>query len=305
MVVNEDVSLHTVLVIAGPTAIGKTPLAIAVAKELHTAIISADSRQCYKEMSIGTAKPTIEEQAGIKHYFVDEFPVTEQLTAANFEALALGYLEDIFKSKNIAVVCGGTGLYIKALCEGLDTMPEVSESITQEVNQDYRMQGLPWLQQAVRAEDPDFYNQAEVQNPARLLRALIFKRSTGESIVHFRTGTVKERPFRIIKTCLDLPREMLYERINTRVDLMMKAGLLEEVKSLYPLRHLKNLQTVGYTELFDYIDGKYNLEAAVEKIKQNSRNYAKRQLTWFRKDKDVHWFRVDENYVADKILALV
>lgn len=305
MVAKQPLTTNTVFVLAGPTAVGKTAVAINLAKQLGTAIISADSRQCYHNMHIGTAAPTIAEQQGVKHYFIDEFPVTTQLTAAGFETLALGYLDEIFANHKTAIVSGGTGLYIKALCEGLDEMPEINEAIAEEVNQDYQMQGLQWLQQAVHAEDPDFYAQAEVQNPARLLRALIFKRSTGESIIHFRTGTKKQRPFRVIKTCLDLPREILYERINQRVDGMMQQGLLEEVKALYPYRHLKNLQTVGYAELFDHIDGKYSLPEAVEKIKQNTRNYAKRQLTWFRRDKEMHWFRADDADLINKLVTLV
>jgi tRNA dimethylallyltransferase len=305
MVAKQTLTENTVFVLAGPTAVGKTAIAIHLARQLGTTIISADSRQCYHNMHIGTAAPTIAEQQGVKHYFVDAFPVTAQLTAADFEAHALGYLDEIFKQNKIAIICGGTGLYIKALCEGLDEMPEINPAIAEEVNQDYQMQGLQWLQQAVHAEDPDFYAQAEVQNPARLLRALIFKRSTGDSIIHFRTGTKKQRPFRVIKACLDLPRELLYDRINERVNNMMQQGLLEEVNTLYPYRHLKNLQTVGYAELFDHIDGKYDLLTAVEKIKQNSRNYAKRQLTWFRRDKEMQWLRADDTDIANQLLALI
>lgn len=255
-------------------------------------------------MSIGTAKPTAEELSAVKHYFIGEHPVTQALTAADYEAAALSYLEEIFKTNDTAVIVGGTGLYIKALAEGLDNMPEVDAAIAAEVNEDYSIQGLGWLQKAVRDEDPEFFAQGETKNPARLIRALIFKRSTGASIIHFRTGEKKERPFRIIKVALELPREALYDRINRRVDIMMKEGLLEEVKSLYPQRFLKNLQTVGYAELFDHLDGKMSLQEAVEKIKQNTRNYAKRQLTWFRKDKDFTWFNADDPAVIEKIIAL-
>lgn len=291
-----------VYVIAGPTAVGKTAVAIELAKRLNTAIVSADSRQCYREMTIGTAKPGAEELAQVKHYFIDEFPVTHALTAANYETLALGYLEEIFKEHDTALVCGGTGLYIKALCEGLDEMPAVDEQVAADVNEQYQLHGLEWLQQTAQMEDPAFYENGENKNPARLIRALIFKRSTGESIIDFRTGAHKERNFRCIKIGLDLPREMLYERINRRVDDMMAKGLRDEVKSLYPYKHLKNLQTVGYAELFDYMDGKYTLAEAVDKIKQHTRNYAKRQLTWFRKDKEYVWYRADDTAVADKIL---
>ncbi|MBS1584814.1 MAG: tRNA (adenosine(37)-N6)-dimethylallyltransferase MiaA [Bacteroidetes bacterium] len=294
----------TVYVIAGPTAVGKTAIAIDLAKRLHTSIISADSRQCYREMSIGTAKPSIGEQQGVKHYFIDSFPVTEELDVADYEKLALGYLDEIFLIHDAAVVCGGTGLYIKALCEGLDAMPSIDEAIAEDVNNNYKAQGLGWLQHAVRQEDPGFYASGEIHNPARLLRALIFKRSSGSSILSFRTGAKKEREFHIIKVGLELPRAVLYERIDKRVDIMMQQGLLGEVKQLYPQKQLKNLQTVGYSELFDYLDGKCSLDEAVDKIKQHTRNYAKRQMTWFRKDKDMHWFSADEPDLVDKILAL-
>jgi tRNA dimethylallyltransferase len=292
----------TAYIIAGPTAVGKTAISIQLAQRLNTAIISADSRQCYREMNIGTAKPITQELEAVKHYFIDEFSVTQSLTAADYETLALGYLQDVFEQSDTAVVCGGTGLYIKALCEGMDEMPLADEKIAADVHDYYETHGLNWLQRAVKEEDPDFYAVGEVKNPARLLRALIFKRSTGESIIHFRTGVKKQRDFNIIKIGLELPREVLYERIDMRVDAMMTQGLLEEVKGLYSLRTLKNLQTVGYTELFEYIDGHYTLEDAVDKIKQNSRHYAKRQITWFKKDKNMIWFNADDDNINDKIL---
>ena len=294
----------TLYVIAGPTAVGKTAIALQLAERLGTAIISADSRQCYKGMDIGTSKPTDADLQAIQHYFINSHDITTDLTAADYETLALGYAEEIFATHTTAVLCGGTGLYIKALCEGLDNMPEVEDTIAHEVNQAYEEHGLNWLQTVVKAEDPEFYKQAEVKNPARLLRALIFKRSTGESIIHFRTGLKKERPFHIIKVGLELPRELLYERINQRVVQMMEAGLLAEVERLYPHKELKNLQTVGYSELFDYIEGKYTLEEAVNKIQQNTRHYAKRQMTWFKKDPNMHWMRADEPDIIEHILAL-
>jgi len=277
-------------VLAGPTAVGKTDIAIRLAQYFDTAVISADSRQCYREMSIGTAKPSAEELAAVPHYFIDSFSLEEELNAADYERLALGYAAEVLSSKDIAVVCGGTGLYIKALCEGIDAMPRSDRAIEQALQQQYEQQGIAWLQAQVSAEDPLFYAQAEQQNPARLIRALAFKRSTGQSIVQYRSGQAKERPFAVIKVALDLPRPVLYQRINQRVDSMMQTGLLQEARGLYPLRHLKNLQTVGYTELFDYMDGTTDLDTAVALIKQHSRNYAKRQLTWFRKDADFAWF---------------
>lgn len=294
----------TLYIIAGPTAVGKTAIAIALAKRLHTEIVSADSRQCYKGMAIGTAQPTAEELAEVKHYFINEFPVTTSLTAADYEQLALGYLDKLFKTHDTAVVCGGTGLYIKALCEGMDEMPAINKTIEAEINSTYQQQGIEWLQQTVAKEDPEFYALGEVQNPARLLRALIFKKSTGQSILKYRSGKRKERPFNIIKIGIELPREVLYQRINHRVDIMMKQGLLNEVKTLYPQKELKNLQTVGYTELFDYVDGSCTLDEAIDKIKQHTRNYAKRQITWFGKDKDMHWLQADDENIIDKILKL-
>lgn len=295
--------INTVYVIAGPTAVGKTAIAIALAQRLGTSIISADSRQCYREMTIGTAKPTDEELQAVKHYFINSHSITEHLTTADYERLALEYLDKIFEQTNTAVVCGGTGLYIKSLCEGIDPMPEVDAGIEAEANQQYRENGIEWLQQCIRDEDPAFYESGEVQNPVRMLRALTFVRSTGKSIMKYRTGNKKKRPFNIVKIALDLPREVLYERINKRVDIMMMEGQLEEAKRLYPQRDIKNLQTVGYSELFDYIDGKYDLPTAIEKIKQHTRNYAKRQLTWFRKDKEFQWLQADDPAVVDKILA--
>ncbi len=289
---------------AGPTASGKTAIAIALATRLGTCIVSADSRQCYQGMAIGTAQPDAAELAAVKHYFINEFPVTKQLTAADYEQLALGYLNDILATHDTAIVCGGTGLYIKALCEGLDVMPETDAEITQQVEQGYAEHGVTWLQQALAVEDPEFYRRGEIQNPARMMRALSFVRSTGTSILQYRTGDRKERPFNIIKVAPDMERAVLYDRINMRVAIMMQQGLEAEVLSLLPYRHLKNLQTVGYAELFEYLDGNCTLSEAVEKIKQHTRNYAKRQLTWFRRDSDVHWLKADDPAIVDRILSL-
>lgn len=292
---------NTVYIIAGPTAVGKTDIAISLAERLRTSIVSADSRQCYREMTIGTAKPSDEELKRIPHYFINSHTVHDELNAADYEQLALGYLDEIFQHSKTAVVCGGTGLYIKALCEGIDEMPEVDKGIEEEIQESYKEHGLKWLQKAVEDEDPEFYSTAEVQNQVRLIRALTFKRSTGKSITAYRTGNKKTRPFRIVKYALELPREELYNRINRRVDMMMEQGLLGEVEALYSLRHLKNLQTVGYNELFEYIEGNYTVTEAVEKIKQHTRNYAKRQLTWFRKDKEYQWLNAKEVDIAQFI----
>ncbi|KAA5537368.1 tRNA (adenosine(37)-N6)-dimethylallyltransferase MiaA [Taibaiella lutea] len=278
------------IVIAGPTAVGKTAAAIHVAKHFGTEIISADSRQCYCEMSIGTAKPDAAELAAVHHYFINSHSITEELNAGDYEQLALGYCDAVFSKSDYAVVCGGTGLYIKALCEGIDEMPKTDRAIEKALQDGYDENGMEWLQNIVAKEDPEFYAAAEQQNPARLIRGIAFRRSTGISIVHFRSGNQKERYFDIIKIGLDLPREILYDRINRRVDIMMAQGLWEEAVALYPQRALKNLQTVGYTEIFECFDGVITQEKSIELIKQHSRNYAKRQLTWFRKDKDFKWF---------------
>jgi tRNA dimethylallyltransferase len=293
-----------IYIIEGPTAAGKTDVAIQVAQQLGAPVISADSRQCYREMSIGVAKPTPEQLHRVKHYFIDTLSVTQPCSAADFEAAALTYLDEIFAANSTAVVCGGSGLYIKALCEGLDEMPATDLDIAQQAEASYKERGLAWLQQAVATEDPGFYGQGEVQNPARLLRALSFIRSTGSSITRYRTQASKQRPFRIFKAGLQLPREILYDRINARVDMMMAQGLLAEVEQLLPYRDLKPLQTVGYAELFAYIEGKCTLPDAVKNIKQHTRNYAKRQMTWFSKDKGITWFDADGPDVAEKILAL-
>lgn len=295
----------TVIIIAGPTAVGKTGVAMQIAANLGTAIVSADSRQCYTSMAIGTAQPAAADLQLVKHYFVNEFSPEMSISAAAFERLALGYLDDIFTHNNYAVVCGGTGLYIKALCEGLDEMPSVAPAIEQQINEQYQQFGLPWLQAELQRLDPNFFNSGEISNPHRLQRALSFITATGESITAYRTGEKKTRPFKIIKFALDLPRPVLYDRINKRVDLMLQAGLLEEVRNLYQHKHLKNLNTVGYSELFEYLDGKCTLDEATEKIKQHSRNYAKRQLTWFRKDKEFMWIDADQPGLVNAILKMI
>jgi tRNA dimethylallyltransferase len=293
------------LVIAGPTAVGKTAIAIEVAKTLGTEIISADSRQCYRGMSIGTAQPSTEERATVPHHFVDCYEVQEALSAADFERYALDQLNQIFSKSQYAVVCGGTGLYIKALCEGLDDMPAIDAIISQMVSDRYAAEGMDWLREELRQKDPEFAAMGEMENPARMLRALAFKLSVGKSIVQYRTAVKKDRPFEIINIGLELPREQLYERINQRVDIMMQQGLLQEAQQLYPQRNLKNLQTVGYTELFDYLNNTMTLEQAVDKIKQHSRNYAKRQLTWFKKDKAFTWLNAQDPHLMANIADML
>ena len=296
----------TVILIAGPTAVGKTAIAIQLAKHFQTEIISADSRQCFKEISIGVAKPSAEELNEVKHYFINSHSIHDTVTAASFEKYALDAVAEIFKQHDIAVMVGGTGLYIKAFCEGMDEIPAVDETLRNELQQQYQQQGIEWLQQQLQQYDPLFAEKGEMQNPQRMLRALEVVRTTGESILAFRKGEKQQRNFNIIKIGLDLPRGELYQRINHRVDIMMQEGLLNEAKQVYPLRHLNALQTVGYRELFDHFDGACSLETAVEKIKQNSRHYAKRQLTWFRRDAATKWFQPSQlqdiiQYISTKI----
>jgi tRNA dimethylallyltransferase len=272
------------IIIAGPTASGKTDIAIHVAKYFQTEIISADSRQCYKEMNIGTAKPSPAQLAEVPHHFINSHSITDELSAADFERFALAAAEKIFEKNNTVVMCGGTGLYIKAFCEGLDDIPSAGVEIKKMISENFNSKGLEWLQQEVKENDPLFWETGEVQNPHRLIRALEVVLSTGKSIQTFRQGTKKERDFDIVKLCLDLPREILYERINHRAGMMREAGLAEEARQLLPYKNLNALQTVGYRELFDFFDGKISEEKAFELIKQNTRHYAKRQVTWFKKE---------------------
>ncbi len=280
----------TVIIIAGPTAVGKTAFAIETAKLLDTDIISADSRQCYKELDIGVARPSAGELEAVKHYFINSHSIYEPVNAAAFEQYALSAARDILAKKDVAVMVGGTGLYIKAFCEGLDDIPAIDGSVRQKIAGEYEAKGLEWLQQQVQEKDPVFWKTGEQQNPRRLMRALEVKESTGDSITTFRQGKKQQRPFRIIQLGLDLPREALYERINTRVGQMMDRGLVHEAAGLLPHRHLNALQTVGYKELFDHFDGRCSLDEAVTEIKKNTRHYAKRQLTWFRRDENIRWY---------------
>jgi len=279
-----------VIVIAGPTAVGKTAAAIEVARHFGTEIISADSRQCYKELNIGVARPSEEELQAVPHYFVASHSVHNKINAAFFEQYALKKAAELFQKHDTIVIVGGTGLYIKAFCEGMDAMPHVPEEIQQQVRTNYKEKGLEWLQEQVQQNDPKFYSVGEIKNPQRLMRALEMYLTTGRSFLQFRQGKRAERHFEIIKIGLELPREELYGRINQRVDVMMESGLLEEVKSLMPFKHLNALQTVGYKELFAYLEGSIRLDEAIDEIKKNTRHYAKRQLTWFKKDTSYQWF---------------
>lgn len=292
---------HTVIVIAGPTAVGKTALSIALAKALNTEIISADSRQCYKELNIGVAKPSAEELQAVHHYFINSHSIHEEVNAGTFEQYALQAAATIFQKNKFAVMVGGTGLYIKAFCEGIDMMPVIARETRQHIVETYESKGIEWLQDELKEKDPDFWKIAEQQNPHRLMRALEVLYETGKSITSFRKQQAVERPFNMIKIGLQLPKEQLHQRINHRVDIMMEMGLLKEAEELYKFKHLNALQTVGYKELFDFLSSKCSLEQAVEQIKMNTRQYAKRQVTWFKRDTSIDW--LDANTITvDQIL---
>ena len=281
---------NTVIIIAGPTAVGKTALAISLAQHFNTSIISADSRQCFSELNIGVAKPGKEELAAVNHYFINSHSIHHKVDAVLFENYALDAANKIFETNPVAIMVGGTGMYIRAFCEGLDAIPAVNEAIQAIVRKDYEANGLQWLQETVAVEDPDYFVTGETQNPQRLTRALEVKRSTGKSIRSFQKKQPVARQFNIIKIGLELPRQELNERIHKRVENMIDEGLLNEVKQLLPFHQLNALQTVGYKEIFDHLNGLCSLEAAVEFIKTNTRQYAKRQMTWFKKDKAIQWF---------------
>lgn len=282
-------SSKKVIVIAGPTASGKTAVAIDVAKYYNAQIISADSRQCFKELNIGVARPSQQELNQVTHHFIATHSIHEKVTAAVFETYALEKTKDLFQYDDTVVVVGGTGLYIKAFCEGMDDIPDVPEIIRNEVIHLFKTHGITYLQQKVMALDPDFYKHGEIKNPQRLMRALEVYKSTGRSILSFRKGEKANRPFNIHKFAINVQKEQLHHNISRRVDLMIERGLLEEVRSLLPYQHLNALQTVGYKELFDYFRGSVDLSTAIQNIKVNTRKYAKRQITWFKKDTDYKW----------------
>lgn len=288
--------------ISGPTAIGKTGLSVFLAKSIDTEIISCDSRQFFKEMKIGTAVPTAEEMDDVPHHFIGHLSIFDDYSVGDFEKDAISKIDKLFKKHDRLIMVGGSGLYEKAVTDGLDEFPEIDKRYREQLNLEFSESGIEKLQNELKTADPEYYKTADIQNPVRVIRALEIFRATGQKFSSFRIGQKSERNFKLIKIGLELPREELYERINKRVDLMMEAGLLEEAKKLYPNRNLNSLQTVGYRELFDYFDEKTDLETAVSEIKKNSRRYAKRQLTWYRKDDRIVWFRPDEK---DEILRYV
>ena len=284
----------TLLVLVGPTAVGKTAVAIRLATHFQTEVVSADSRQVYREMTIGTAKPSVDERAGVRHHFVDSLSVTEDFDAGRFGAEALGVIETLLKTHDYAVLCGGSGLYIKALLEGFDDMPDVPAEVREAVTADYRLHGLEGLQHELSAKDPDYFEVVDRKNPQRLMRALEVIRYSGTPFSAYRRKQIRSLPFRVIKVGLKLDREELYRRIDQRMDAMIAGGLFEEASSLFSLRHLPALQTVGYQEIFGFLEGHYDREEAIRLLKRNSRRHAKRQLTWFLRDPEIRWFRTED-----------
>ncbi|CAH0996170.1 tRNA dimethylallyltransferase [Emticicia aquatica] len=286
-----NTSKSNLIIIVGPTAVGKTELCVKLAQTFNTEIISSDSRQFYRELSIGTAKPTIGEMAGIVHHFVDSHSINEYYSAGDFERDAIKLLEnDIFKRNNIAIMTGGSGLFIKAITDGLDEMPEAPLALREELMQRLNNGELNAMVDELQELDPDYCQTADLQNSQRVVRALEVCLSSGRPFSSFHKKTNIERSFNIIKIGIERPREELYERINHRMDLMLKNGLLEEVKSLMSFRHHNALQTVGYKEVFEYLDGNYDFQTMVELLKRNSRRYAKRQMTWFKNQDAFEWF---------------
>ncbi|MFT2007966.1 tRNA (adenosine(37)-N6)-dimethylallyltransferase MiaA [Pontibacter sp. 13R65] len=291
---DKPVKLKYLLVVVGPTAVGKTDLCVQLAKHFKTVILSADSRQFYKEMSIGTAKPSLEEQQGVPHYFVDSHSISQEYNAGAYEQDVLHLLEKLYQEHDLVILTGGSGLYVRAVLDGMDDMPDVSLEIRQQLSDLYEQQGLAPLLEQLQQLDPAYYQQVDHSNPQRVIRALEVCLASGQPYSSFRKQERPERPFRSIKIGLNRDRQELYQRIDLRMDQMLQQGLVEEAQALYPYRHHNALQTVGYKEIFDFLDGTTDWEETVRLLKRNSRRYAKRQLTWFNKTPEYAWFHPEQ-----------
>ena len=284
------ISPKTLIIIAGPTAVGKTDLCVKIAKLLDTEVVSADSRQFYRELAIGTAKPTIEEMAGVKHHFINSHSIQDYYSVGDFERDCLVVLEEIFRRKDVAILTGGSGMFIKMITDGIDEMPEADLDLRQNLAQRLNNEGLEVLADELKNLDPIYYQQVDIQNTQRVLRALEVCISSGKPFSSFRKNQKVERPFRMIKIALERPREELYARIDKRMDTMLANGLEDEAKSVIDFREHYALKTVGYREIYEHLDGEYDREEMIRLLKRNSRRYAKRQITWFKNQDEFHWF---------------
>lgn len=297
---------HTLIVLIGPTGVGKTELSLSIAEHFQTCILSADSRQLYQELKIGTAAPTPSQLARAPHHFVGTLELTDYYSAAQYEADVLEKLEELFQHNDTVVLTGGSMMYVDAVCKGIDDIPTVDKETRELMLQRYEEEGLETLCAELKILDPEYYQIVDLKNPKRVIHALEICYMTGKTYTSFRTQKHKERPFRIIQIGLTREREELYDRINRRVDEMMQEGLLEEAKSVYPFKHLNSLNTVGYKEIFNYLDGEWSLDFAIEKIKQNSRIYSRKQMTWFKRNPNIQWFHPEQkeeimNYINDQL----
>lgn len=284
----------TLIVLLGPTGVGKTELSLSIAEAYHTSIVSADSRQLYADIKIGTAAPTAEQLARVPHYFVRTLDLHDYYSAAQYEMEVLKKLEELFRENDVVVLTGGSMMYIDAVCKGIDDIPTVDNETRQLMLERYEQEGLERLCAELKLLDPEYYQIVDLKNHKRVIHALEICYMTGKTFTSFRTQTQKERPFEILKIGLKREREELYERINRRVDIMMEEGLLEEARRVYPFRQLNSLNTVGYKELFNYLDSTWELPFAIEKIKQNSRIYSRKQMTWFKRDQHITWFHPED-----------
>lgn len=286
--------MHTLIVLIGPTGVGKTELSLRLAEHFRTCIVSADSRQLYADLKIGTAAPTPGQLQRVPHHFVGTLRLTDYYSAAQYEAEVLNLLEKLFTGHDTVVLTGGSMMYVDAICKGIDDIPTVDAETRQLMLQKYEAEGLESLCAELKLLDPEYYRQVDLKNPKRVIHALEICYMTGKTYTSFRTNSPKERPFRIVKIGLTRDREELYDRINRRVDLMVEEGLVEEARQVYPYRALNSLNTVGYKEMFKYLDGEWTLPFAIEKIKQNSRIYSRKQMTWFKRDKEIRWFHPEQ-----------
>lgn len=297
--------MKRLIVLLGPTGVGKTALSLNLAEHYLSPIISADSRQFFKGLEVGTAAPTTAQKDRVVHHLVGMLDVTDYYSASEFECDALNIIEDLHKSHDVLIATGGSMMYIDALCNGIDDVPTIDESLRKEVYELYEREGLEPIRAQLKVLDPDFYNEVDLKNYKRVIHALEVCLMTGKPYSSFRTQTKKERPFEIIKIGLTRDRAELYERINNRVDEMISSGLLEEVERFYPQRHLNALNTVGYKELFKYLDGEWTLDFAIEKIKQSTRIYSRKQITWFKRDKEIHWINLSETSEDDALKKII